>query len=235
MAGTHALRFRRLSAGFAAYLLVAVLLAFYVSATATRFVDAAATPWMCAAYLLLGAVALACVCLAAVRRGARLDARIEELAQEERWVLEALPARGSPTVSPGGEEPPVPSDRDVDRLLDELHRLGAAADVEPHPGESADAAFDRALDEAAGLRERHAREVPGLRRARNAVAAAAAGPAVASLGVIGLFAALLPGADGMLLMDARLNAFVGILGLAWLAGIAVYAVAAFHRLTPRAA
>ncbi len=235
MAGTHGLRFRRVSAGFGIYLLVAALLAFYVSPTAAGYVDSSATPWMCTTYLLLGALALVGVCVGAVRRAARLDARIDELDQEERWVLEALTVRGRAPSARAGEEAPIPSDEEVDRLLDELHRLGAAAAVEPEPGESTEAALERALDEAAELRERHGRAVPVLRWARTAGAAAAAGPAVASLGVIGLFAALLPAADGPLLADPRTHAFLALLGVAWLAGVAGYAAAAFRRLRPQPA
>lgn len=235
MAGTRGPRFRGLSAGFAAYLLAAAFVTYFLSPTVSQYVDPGATRWIWTAYLLLGTVALVGACLGALRRAAGIDARIEELEQEERWVLEAATARSRASLSSRSADPPAPSDRDVDRLLEELEQVGNSASVDPEPGEVDAAELGRVLDEAAVRRERRGREVPRLRRARDAVAAAAAGPAVASLGVIGLFAALMPATDGLLLADLRLNAFFGLFGVAWLVGLAGYAAAAFRRTRLRAA
>lgn len=229
MAGTQGPRFRGLSAGFAGYLLVAAIVTYVLSATVSQYVSPSTTRWIWTAYLLLGTLALVGSCLGAVRRASSLDARIEALDQEERWVLEAATARGRASSTRQDADPPAPSDRDVDRLLEELEQIGNSASADPEPGEVDATDLGRVLDEAAILRERRGREVPRLRRARDAVAAAAAGPAFASLGVIGLFAALMPATDGMLLVDLRLNAFFGLFGAAWLVGLAGYGAAAFRR------
>ncbi len=229
MAGTRGPRLRGLSVGFAVYLLAAAFVIYFVSPTLSGYVDPSSTRWIWTAYLLLGTLALVAACLGAVRRASKLDARIEAFEQEERLVLETATARSSASFSRNGAAPPVPSDQDVDRLLKELERVGESAASDPDPGEVDESNLGRVLDEAAILRERRGREVPRLRRARDAVSAAAAGPAVASLGVIGLFAALMPATDGMLLADLQLNAFFGFLGLAWLVGLAGYGIAAFRR------
>ena len=100
--------------------------------------------------------------------------------------------------------------------------------VEPAP-----APQEPADDEAEGLRAARAREIERLKRVRDAVAASAAGPAVASLGVIGVFAALLPATDGMLLANLQFNAFLEFVGLAYLVGTGAYAGLAFRALGRR--
>lgn len=98
------------------------------------------------------------------------------------------------------------------------------------------------------LRDRVGREIPGvavrtapearelerLSEVRDAVAITVFGPAVAAIGVIGGFAPVLPAADGMLLSDLRLNAFLGLAGVGCLVGVAAYGLLAFRQLRFRA-
>ncbi len=230
MATARRVRPRTLSLVFGAYVVVVFGVTFFVSTPLSIYVDPGATRWICAAYVLLGALVLVAVCVGAFARSARLDARLAELEDAQREAPAAAPA-GVP-ASPLEEAalPAEPSDQDVDQLLEELHHIGEAA-AEAGPGEEPEAPSGQMAEATAGLREARSREFRRLTRIRDAVAATAAGPAIASAGLLGVFATLLPASNGMLLGNLQLNAFLGLAGLGWLVGLPIYAGVSFHRLS----
>lgn len=230
MAKARRVRSRTLSLAFGAYVLVVLGVTFFVSAPLSVYVDPGATRWISAAYVLLGALVLVSVCVGAVARSARLDARLAELEGALREAPAAAPAGVPASPLEEGALPAEPSDRDVDQLLEELHRIGETA-AEAGPGEEPEAPSRRVVEATAELRVARSREFRRLTKIRDAVAATAAGPAIASAGLLGVFATLLPASDGMLLGNLQLNAFLGLAGLGWLVGLPIYAGVSFHRLS----
>lgn len=226
MAKARGLRPRALSGIFGAYFLVVIALAYFLSSPVSVYVDLGATRWICLAYALLGAAMLGAVCVAAVRRWATLDTRLMELEHVAHQVAAAASRdTGAPTAEP--------TDRDVDQLLEDLSQIEETAEQEK--ADVALTALTLAPPPAdSDLPDERAREIRRVRRALDAVGAYAAGPAVASSVLLGVFTALTPGADGMLVANLQLNAFVGLAGLGCLAGIAVYAAVSFRQLRRRA-
>lgn len=233
-------RLRTLSAVFGLYLLLVVAVAYVLAPAAVVYLDPGATFWILAAYLLLGALALVGVCAAAVRAAMRLDARLRGLGALQRKDAGATPTAvnaADDDVAPVlglGTPDALPTDEDVERLLLDLRRVGEEAVARAWPSPEPEGLSRRAAEAAARLRDARGREIRRLTKAREAVAATAAGPAVASIGLLGVFAALLPASDGMLLANLQLNAIVGVAGLGGLIGIAAYAAAAFRQLSRRA-
>lgn len=233
MATAREPRARKLSIVFGAYFLVVIGAAFFLSAPVAVYVDPGATRWICAAYVLLGGLLLVGVCLGAVRRWTRLDGRVGELEDAGREAMR-VPQADVPKRSPNENLPAgLPSDRDVERLLTELHAIGEAA-ATGNPLKEPEAQRGPAV-EAAELRDARTREMRRLRKVRDAVAATAAGPALGSAVLLGVFTALLPSSDGMLIANLQLNAFVGLAGLGGLVGLVAYAGTAFRQLGRRAA
>lgn len=234
MAQARGLPLRTLSVVFGAYFLVILVVAYALSPTIAPYVWPAATRWITAAYVLLGAVVLVGVSLVALRRWTRLDARLAELevAQREDLMLAATEAPAS--TAGQGAHPPIPSDQDVEELLRELHEIGEEVAVDKRLSEDRTTRAEPPDEATAKLRKARSREIRRLMAVRDAVARAAAGPVVASALLLGVFAALLPASDAMLVADLRLNAFLGVAGAGCLAGIVAYAAAAFRRLGRRA-
>ncbi len=224
---------RRLAAGFAAFAVVVTAAAYWFSPQIAPYVDPGATFWISTAYVVLGAAALAGICGGALSRARKLEARLEE--------LEALQRRVHELENPA--QPPIPdrvraiavtdsgsAEQEVEALLDGVadikDRLGKPPAPSPPPTSGSSA--------VALLLERDTWEMTRLRRARDALGAAAAGPAVAAIGLLGFFAPLLPASDGMLLSNLPLAAFFGVAGLGVLVGLPVYAAAAFRQVGVRA-
>jgi hypothetical protein len=230
MAKARGLRPRTLAGIFGAYFLLAILLAYFLSPTVSPYVDPGATSWICAAYMLLGAVVLVGVCAGAVRRWMHLEAHLAELEDAQSEALSSMFSAPEAAAPPAEEHVPAsePTDRDVDQLLEDLHRLGqtaAAADAPPPERAARPFADPRSHD---GVEAE--REIRRVRRVLEAVPAFAAGPAFASSVLLGVFASLLPASDGMLVANLQLNAFVGVAGLACLVGLLAYAGAAFRQV-----
>lgn len=222
---------RALSAGFGAYFFLVVLLAYLFSPQVAGYVDPGATFWICAAFVLLGALAIAGLGAGALARARSLDARLDQLESVRRRVRQiqgpilrrqAEAPRPRVSVNDSGS-----ADLEVEALLDGLAESADGNGVEPgwaepEPGPSA-------IDD---LLKADAWEIERVRKARDALPIALVGPAVAAIALVGLFAPLLPGADGMLLSNLSLNAFLGMAGLGVLVGLAAYAGAAFRQLRP---
>lgn len=225
---------RVLSAVFGAYFLLVILLAYVFSPQVAGYVDPAATFWICASFVLLGALALAGLGAGALARARTLDARLDQLEAVRRRVREiqgpilrrqAEAPRPRGVVNDSGS-----ADVEVEALLDGLAESADGNGVEPEPGEPEPA--PSAIDD---LLKADTWEIERVRKARDALAVALMGPAVAAIALVGLFAPLLPAADGMLLSDLSLNAFLGAAGLGVLVGLPAYAGAAFRQLRPWAA
>ena len=222
-AGTRA---RSLALGFAAYFVLDVVLAYYLSTrSSSPWYDIAWTRWILAAYVLLGAALLAATCAAAVGRLRRLDKRLTEREVALEGAIAAAARAADAKASPGGSMTPPDDEtaaREVDQVLAEIQKIGEAAAVAARAEKRAGTVASRAT--ALGA------EVDRLRKAIDAVPASAAGPLVAGVVFVGWTAPLLPAADGALLTNASLNSFVVLGGLGWLVGLAGYALAA---LLPR--
>jgi hypothetical protein len=228
---------RRRAGVFAAYFLLITLLAWYLSPTIAGYVMPSATFWILTAYVLLGAVALAIICCGAVRLARRLDLRIEAMEAAAPSPRPASRSRMPSEVMRSSHREPVldsgSPDREVAALLDGLEEVTDALATGQNPTDGT-----RWESEADGPEDRlevSAPEVLRLRRARDALAGSLAGPAVAAIVVVGIFAPMLPAANGTLLTSLQLNAMLGILGLGWLIGVAAYGGAAARHLGRRAA
>lgn len=221
---------RALAGIFSGYFLVVAVLAYVLAGSLSPYDAPGYIRWIGAAYVLLGAAAMVGVCVAAVRRAWALDERMDRLEAEERVALDAAREAVAPPVVPA-PAPQVssagPSDADVEQLLADLHRIGQSAAAEPEPAE-VPPRHGGALKETSDLRFAMD-ELDRLREVRQVIVAYAAGPAVASAGLLGVFTSLMPASDGML-TDVWLNAFVGIAGLGGLVGVAAYAGIALRRL-----
>ncbi len=224
---------RRLAAGFAGYAVVVTAAAYWFSPQIGPYVDPGATFWISTAYVVLGAAALAGICGSALSRARKLEARLEELEALQRRVRELENPAQSPLPDRLREKAVTDSgsaEDEVEALLDGVvdiaDRLQKPPAPSPPPSSESSA--------VALLLERDTWEMIRLRKARDAVGTAAAGPAVAAIGLLGFFAPLLPASDGMLLSNLPLAAFFGVAGLGVLVGLPVYAAAAFRQVRVRA-
>lgn len=218
----------KLAGAFVVYTGAVFGVMYFVSSYVAPYVWPAATRWILAAYVLLGALGLLASCLGGLRRASRLDELIGDLEKEAR---RSAPVPVAPPPPPPAE-PETPSDEDVEDLLTELHRISQAVEAGRRAFEEPEAPPAPEDGEAAKLRAARLREIRRLRALRESVTAAIAGPAFASAAVLGVFASLLPGADGFLLSNLQVNAWLGLTGAAWLAGIAGYAIASFRGVRP---
>ncbi len=228
MAKAGGLRPRALAGIFGGYFLLAFVLAYILAGIIAPYDAPGYIRWILAAFVLLGALVLVGVCTGALRRARALDDRLDALEWEEQEALEyARQAAAEPHTDPlttASAAETEPTDADVDQLLMDLHRLGTEEAVEPEP--AAESAPVPALKTTAELRFA-ADDLNRLRKVRGSLASLAAGPAIASAFLVGVFASLLPASDGML-SDVWLNTFVGLAGLLGLLGVAVYAGATFR-------
>ncbi len=221
-------RARSLAWGFGVYFVLDVVLAYFLPTGFTSaWYDLTWTRWILATYLLAGAVLFAATCAAAIGRLRRLDARLteREVALEDA-IAAAAAARtvGGRGSTSGSASPPDDETAalEVDQLLAEIQKISEAAAAAARAGKRAGTVAKRAA--ALGA------EVDRLRKARDAVPVTVAGPLAAGVILLGWIAPLLPAADGALVTNVSLNAFVVLGGLGWLVGLAGYAIAA---LAPR--
>ncbi len=227
---------RVLSAVFGGYFLLEVLLAYVVAPQVAGYVDPGATFWILATYMLLGAVAIVGLSGGALLRARTLDARLDQLESVRRRVREIqgpllrrqmeVPPERRAAVNDSGS-----ADLEVEALIEGLANL-PKAEVAEEAVAAAPAAAPSAIDD---LLKADAWEIERVRKARDALAVALLGPALAAIAIVGALAPLLPAADGMLLGNLTLNAFVGVAGIGALVGTAVYVAAAFRQLRPWAA
>ena len=227
---------RTLSVGFGAYFLLLLVFAYLFAPRVFPPVDPGTTSWILATYMLLGAVALVGIGAGAARRGARLDDRVDELEADARRLRREAAMGRDPWAHPRQERvvDSGSAEREVELLLDSLDPLGETASA----GRSAARSLEAFLETDAAEFERRlaadAWEVARLRRVRAAVALTLTGPAMAAVAIVGAFAPLLPAGDGMLLSDLWLKAFLELVGLGGLVGVAAYAGAGFRQLRRRA-
>lgn len=226
---------RRSFAAFAIYFLLVLALAWYLSPTVAGYLMPSATLPIMTAFVLLAAVALAGICAGALRSARRLDERIDVLqAAQVRARSPHVRVVGGPEEArarvASGVVDSGSAEHEVNALLDGLHELSASATLQDDVYEETDGIVESTAPAADELVLAEARRMDRLRAARRAVAATVAGPAVAAIALLGMFAPLLPAADGMLLADLPLNAFLSVLGTGWLVGIAVYGAVAARQL-----
>jgi len=198
------------------------------------------TRWTFTIYLLVGAVFLVGIGLGAAWTARTLDTKIEKLSGAESSddeVIEEVEVEETVTdeVPPPLLEDPAPTgdhvDRDIDELLVSLQEMEQEAETveEPEPEAPAPRAAYRAksapVKATSGLEDTKRADV--LRKKRNAVLSYFAGPALASIGAIGVSAAMLPGSDAFLQSYFELNTSL-LLGLGYsFVGIAAYVAASF--------
>lgn len=220
----------RLAAGFAVYAALVTAAAYWYSPQIAPYVDPGATFWISTAYVVLGAAALAALCVGALVRAHKLEDRLEDLEALQHRVQE-LENPMSPPIPDRVREAARVSDSgsaetEVEALLDGLAEITDRVHRAPTPRPSG----DPRTSAVALLLQRDTWEMTRLRRARDAVGAAVAGPAVAAILLLGIFAPLLPASDGMLLSSLSLSAFFGVAGLGCLVGLPVYAALAFRQI-----
>ena len=226
-AGGHRPRAR--SAVFGAYVLLVILIAYLFSDRLTAFwYNAGWVRWYVTAYVVVDAVVLVGLCLGAVAWAGRLDERVTELEARGRVVLLEAPA--VPSHREEAASPSEPTDQDVEQLLVELYSLGEATEAFAEPVEEVPAAARAPVRAAAALRSADWERIRRHRRVRATVAARAAGPAVVCVAFLGLFAPLLPAADGLLPASPVLARFLALAGLAYLVGLVPFAAGAFRGL-----
>ena len=241
MASQRGLRPRVLSAVFGVYFLVMALAAWYSGQTLGYHYSPDVTRFSFMVFLIAGAIFLVGVAVAAVLGARSLDARIDRLSAaseadevvfEEVVTDEPIPDE----VPPPLVETPAPSgdhvDRDIDELLVSLQEMEQDAETTEAAGEVAeDPASEPATKPAPAAEPRPAasavdsRRLAMLRKKRDGIVAYFAGPALASIGAIGISAAMLPGSDEFLQTYFEINTSL-LLGLAYtFVGIAAYVAA----------
>ncbi len=219
----------KLAAVFGVYAAAVLGVTYFASFSVEAYVWPAATRWILAGYVVLGALGVLGACLGGLRRADRLDEHLGELQEESR---SSVPPAAVPPPRPRAE-PEAPSDQDVEDLLTELHQISVGGEAGRRAFEDeAKAPASRETEEVARLRAARLREARRLQSLRDSVAGTLAGPAFASVAVLGVFASLLPAADGFLFTNLQANAWLGLAGVGWLAGILAYGIAAFRGLRP---
>lgn len=221
------------SAIFGAYVLAAFLVAYLFSDRLTAgWYDPSMIRWFLGAFMISGAVVLVVLGMGVVGRRGAIDLMLDGLiaGQRERHASPEVAAAangGAPLLEEIGDGA-TPSDQDVEQLLVDLEQVSRVAEAAELEDEELAARLSAGDHSDAGRRSA-AREIRRLSRIRDAVAAHIAGPAIASLLPIGGAAALMPAADGMLVVDATLSEFIVVAGIAYTIGLAVYAAIALRR------
>lgn len=233
MASQRALRPRVLSAGFGAYFLIMALVAWYSGQNLGYHYAPDVTRFSFMVFLIVGAIFLVGVGVAAVLGARSLDTRIEHLEArgasdesvvEEIVVEEPIPDQVPPPLveNPGTSGDHV--DRDIDELLVSLQEMEEDAGTEEEAGapKPAPKVAPRVAVPSRALTQGDTRRLSLLRKKRDGIGAYFAGPALASIGAIGISAAMLPGTDAFLQTYYQLNTAL-LLGLAYtFVGIAAY-------------
>jgi hypothetical protein len=228
---------RTLSAVFGAYFLLMAIIAWYSGQSLGYRYLADTTRFSFMIYLIVGAIFLAGVLVAAVLSARSLDARIEKLeaaAPNEAVIEEVLITEATPDVVPPPlDETPNPTSEHVDRDIDEL--LVSLQEMEQDAGSeeaeqvvappARETSVERTVAENPLALSSDSKRLTILRKKRDGLIGYVAGPALASIGVIGVSAAMLPGSDNFLQTYSQLNTSL-LLGLAYtFVGIAAYVAA----------
>lgn len=240
MAQRKGLRPRVLSATFGiVFLLMAIIAYWFATGPGSSYkYTPDVTQWALAAYLFAGAALLAGVGVVAVGEMRSLDRRIEQAENEggvETIVEEvvAMEEERNPDVESEGLPPPLEEapaasdhvDQDIDDLLVSLEEIETvteeteqqAPSARPEPA-AEPAPTRRVITET---RRTTSTQLEALKRRRQAVPAFFAGPALTSVGIVAITAALLPGsgANGMLQSNYQLNT-AALLGIGYSFGFA---------------
>ncbi len=229
---------RTLSAVFGAYFLLMAILAWYSGQTLGYHYSPDITRFSFMIFLFAGAIFLIGLGAAAVLSARSLDARIDRLegaADPESVVIEDVAVTEEPTdaVPPPLEEAPAPTgdhvDRDIDELLVSLQEMEQDAETTDAPEatmeEEEAVSASRPAQARAVSSSADSKRLAQLRKKRDGLFAYFAGPALASIGAIGISAAMLPGSDVFLQSYFMLNTSL-LLGLAYtFVGIAAYVAA----------
>lgn len=224
---------RTLTAIFGVYFLVMVIVAWYSGTTLDYHYSVSATQFSLMAYLVAAAAILSGMGPATLGGLRHLDARIDRAERAfggPGAAMEAEPgdapeeaAAGSHSLPPPlAEAPDQPdqTDQDIDELLVSLQEIETATEREveaveemsaaPPPRRAAPSRYSSAV-------------LAELKRRRERVPAFMAGPALVNIAVIGIAAAMLPGADQMLQSNSQLDTAL-LIGIGYsFIGIALYA------------
>lgn len=236
---------RTLSMVFGIYFLLMAIIAWYSGVALGYHYTIDITRWTYTIYLVAGAVFLVGVVLAALWSMRYLDGRIEKLegypgddveVVEELVVEEPVPDDVPPplveSASPGGDH----VDRDIDELLVSLqemeHEAESAGEMVEAEAPAPRATRSRTVGaEKPVARLMESKKLAALRKKRDGIMHYFAGPALASIGAIGISAAMLPGSDGFLQSSFELNTSL-MLGLGYtFVGIAAYVAASVLLMT----
>lgn len=240
MAQRKGLRPRVLSATFGiVFLLMAIIAYWFATGPGSSYqYTPDVTQWALAAYLFAGAALLAGVGVVAVGEMRSLDRRIEEAENEggvETIVEEVVAMEGQESPSAESEDLPPPLeeapatsdhvDQDIDDLLVSLEEIETVTQetAQEAPAPEPEAAPEPVSSRRvfAETRRRTSTQIEALKRRRQAVPAFFAGPAITSVGIVAITAALLPGsgAGGMLQSLPELNT-AALLGIGYSFGLA---------------
>lgn len=221
------------SAIFGAYVVATFLVAYLFSDRLTAgWYDPSMIRWFLGAFAVSGAIVLVGLGVGVVGRRGAIDLKLDELidAQRARYSSSDVSAAangGTPVleeIGGGG----APSDQDVEQLLVDLEHVSRVAEASEMEEDELVARLSVG-DHADVGRRRVAREIRRLSRIRDAIGSHIAGPTIAGLLPIGASAALMPAADGTLLVDVPLSQLVVVAGIAYTTGLAVYAAIALRR------
>lgn len=235
MVSERVARPRTLSAIFGVYFLIMAIVAWYSGESLGYHYTVDITRFSFMIYLIAGAIFLIGVILAAFLSARSLDARIaklegtsapdgavlEEVVMEDE-VTDAVPPPLEETANPTGDH----VDRDIDELLVSLQEMeqDAGSDemtevVEPSPRV---ATAGRTVARKPSALGSDLKRLTILQKKRSGLIGYVAGPVLASIGAIGISAAMLPGSDAFLQTYYQLNTAL-LLGLGYtFAGIAAY-------------
>lgn len=231
---------RTLALGFGVYFLVMAVIAYWAGVSLGYHYTVDITRWTFTIYLLVGAVFLVAIGLGAVGTARSLDARIDKLAANEtsddevieEVVIEETVTDEVPPPLEEAEDAPAGDhvDRDIDELLVSLQEMEQDVETvepaEPEPRHTV-ARSSKARSAPVARSREDERRVVQLQQKRDHVGSYFIGPALASIGAIGVSAAMLPGSDAFLQSYFELNTGL-LLGLGYsFVGIAAYVAASF--------
>ncbi len=218
MPGRGILRPRVLAAIFGGYVLVIAIASWlFASGLEHPWYPADLSRWVYAIYMIVAAALLGGIAVIAVSSMRHLDHLIDEAELAEHEESEALP--------PPLKEAPVSRDH-VDQDIDEL--LVSLQEIETNAEQGEEPAVERRVFAGAGWSASWILEK--WKRRRGEVPSFFAGPAIMSIGIIGVCAAMLPAADAMLQSYYQLNTALILAmgyaygGIALYAGLSVYAI-----------
>ena len=192
--------------------------------------------WVYLAYLLTGSLFVVGIGLMAMASQRSLETRIAllEASQAHEPAPPAEPAFGPSEIPPPRPDPPKEGeavDRDIDELLLSLQEMEDTASSAVEEPRMAPAVARQ--DSRRGAATAVSAELTRLRSARKSVGRYIAGPALASVAIVAVAGAMLPGSDGLLQTFYQLNVFF-ILTIAYsLGGLAAYILSTGYLLLRR--